>query len=119
MATGHPMSLELCQSRTRQTGRASPCCTAIARIDTSARRRGWQERLIILILNFCVTNLFNSVVWRKHTRIEPHYFDVWELAHQGNPDAAETLVTISFYSYTIFVIFILNSIFCRTAIQRS
>jgi hypothetical protein len=49
----------------------------------------------------------------------PHYFYVWEPAHQGNTDVAKRLVTISFYSCAIFVIFILNSIFCRTDIQRS
>jgi hypothetical protein len=70
------------------------------------------------ILNFCITNLFNSMLRKKCTGVEPHYFDVWELAHQGNVDAVERLVTISFYSYAIFVIFILNSIFCRTGIRR-
>jgi hypothetical protein len=45
--------------------------------------------------------------------------DVWEPAHQGDTDAVERLVTISFYSYAIFVIFILNSKICRNAIQRS
>jgi hypothetical protein len=48
--------------------------------------------------------------------VEPHYFDVWEPAHEGNADAAKRLVTISSYSYIIFVMFILNSIFCRTDI---
>jgi hypothetical protein len=56
---------------------------------------------------------------KKRTGVDPHYFDVWEPAHQGNTDGAERLVTISFYSYAIFVIFILNSIFDRTDIQRS
>jgi hypothetical protein len=50
---------------------------------------------------------------------DPHYFDVWQPAHHSNIDAAERLVSISFYSYTIFVTFILNSIFCRTDIWRS
>jgi hypothetical protein len=45
------------------------------------------------------------------TRVDPHYLDVWQLAHQGNTDAVERLVSISFYSYTIFVTFTLNSIF--------
>jgi hypothetical protein len=44
--------------------------------------------------------------------------DTWSFL-KGNVDAAERPITISFYSYTIFVIFILNSIFCRTDIQRS
>jgi hypothetical protein len=59
------------------------------------------------------------VLQKKHTGVDPHYFVVWEPTHQGNADAVEGLVTISFYSYTIFIIFILNSIFCRTDIQRS
>jgi hypothetical protein len=59
------------------------------------------------------------VLQKKHTEVEPHYFDVWEPEHQGNTDAAERLVTIHFYSYAIFVIFILNSIFCRTGIRMS
>jgi hypothetical protein len=66
-----------------------------------------------------ITNLFNSVLQRKCTGVQPHYFDVWELEHQVNPDVVHTLVTINFYSDVIFVIFIHNSIFCRTAIQRS
>jgi hypothetical protein len=48
-----------------------------------------------------------------------HYLDVWQPAHQGNADTVEMLVSISFYSYTIFVTFILNSIFCMTYIRRS
>jgi hypothetical protein len=55
---------------------------------------------------------------KKCTGVEPHYFDVWEHAHQGNVDATERLVNINFYSYAIFVIFILNSIFYRTGIRR-
>jgi hypothetical protein len=77
----------------------------------SARCRGWYERLIISVLNFYITNLFNSVLQRKRTGVQPHYFDVWEHAHKGNPDAAQTLVTINFYSYAILVSFIHNSIF--------
>jgi hypothetical protein len=73
----------------------------------------------ILILKFCVPNLLNSVLQKKRTGVEPHYFDIWEPAHQGNAGVEEGLVTISFYSYAIFVIFILNSIFCRNAIRRS
>jgi hypothetical protein len=61
-------------------------------------------------------NLFNYVLQKKCTMVEPHYFDVWEPAHEGNADAAKRLVTISSYSYIIFVMFILNSIFCRTDI---
>jgi hypothetical protein len=56
---------------------------------------------------------------KKCTEVQPHYFDVWEPAHQGNSDVVHTLVTISFYSYAIFAIFIHNSIFCRTVIRRS
>jgi hypothetical protein len=48
----------------------------------------------------------------------PHYLDVWQPAHQGNADAAEKLISISFYSYASFVIFVLNSIFCKTDIHR-
>jgi hypothetical protein len=70
-------------------------------------------------LNFCITNLFNYVLQKKHIGVDPYYFDVWEPAHQGNADAVERLVTISFYSYATFVIFILNSIFCMTDIWRS
>jgi hypothetical protein len=33
---------------------------------------------------------------KKCTRVNPHYFDVWQPAHQGNVDAAERLVAISF-----------------------
>jgi hypothetical protein len=79
-----------------------------ARTDMSARRRGWFERLIILILNFCVTNLFHFVLWKASTQVDPHYFDVWQAAHHD--------ISISFYSYTIFVAFILNLIFCRNDI---
>jgi hypothetical protein len=78
-----------------------------------------EKRLIISILNFCITNLFNFVLQKKHIRVDPHYFDIWEPTHQGSTDAVEWLVTVSSYSYAIFVMFILNSIFCRTDIQRS
>jgi hypothetical protein len=71
------------------------------------------------ILNFCGSNLFNSVLQKKRTGTDPHYFDVWQPTHQGNTDAAERLVSISFYPYAIFVMFILDSIFYRTDIQRS
>jgi hypothetical protein len=50
--------------------------------------RGWKERLIISVLNFCETNLFNFVFQRKCTGVQSHYFDVWEPTQQGNPDAA-------------------------------
>jgi hypothetical protein len=56
---------------------------------------------------------------KKCTGVDPRYFDVSEPTHQGNADAVERLVTISSYSYAIFVIFILNSIFCRTYKLRS
>jgi hypothetical protein len=112
MAAGRPTSSELFQSGTERTGRASPQCTTMARANTSARCKGWYEILIISILNFCVTNLVNSMLQKKRTGVDPHYFDVWEPAHQGNTDAVKRLVTISLYSYAIFVIFILNSIFC-------
>jgi hypothetical protein len=111
VATRHPTSSKPCQSRTDWTSRAGPQCTATAWTDMSARCRGWYERLIISVLNFYITNLFNSVLQRKCTGVQPHYFDVWEHAHQGNPDAAQTLVTINFYSYAILVSFIHNSIF--------
>jgi hypothetical protein len=69
--------------------------------------------------NFCVTSLFNFVLQKARTRADPHYFDVSQPAHQGNADVVERLISISFYSYAIFVMFILNSIFCRTDIRRS
>jgi lipopolysaccharide/colanic/teichoic acid biosynthesis glycosyltransferase len=75
--------------------------------------------LIILILNFCITNLFNSVLQKANTRVDPHYLTVRQPAHQGNAEVVKRLVSISFYSYAIFVTFILNLIFCRTNIRRS
>jgi hypothetical protein len=75
--------------------------------------------LIISILNFCVTNIFNFVLQKISTGVDPHYLDVWQPAHQSNAEATERLVSISFYSYAIFIIFILNSIFCMTNIRRS
>jgi hypothetical protein len=36
------------------------------------------------------------VLQKKCTGVKPHYFDVWEPAHQGNADAVERLLTISF-----------------------
>jgi hypothetical protein len=63
--------------------------------------------------------MLNSVLQKASTGANPHYLDVWQPAHQGNAKAAEKLVSISFYSYTIFVTCVLNSIFCRTDIQRS
>jgi hypothetical protein len=77
------------------------------------------QRMVKKTHNFCVTNLLNSVLQKKRTGVESHYFDVWEPAHQGDADAAERLVIISFYSDVIFIIFILNSIFCRSAIWSS
>jgi hypothetical protein len=50
---------------------------------------------------------------------DPHYLDVWQPAHHDNADAMERLVSISFNSYAIFVMLILNSIFCRTDIWMS
>jgi hypothetical protein len=32
----------------------------------------------------------------------PHYLDVWHPTHQGNAYAVGRLISISFYSYTIF-----------------
>jgi hypothetical protein len=72
-----------------------------------------------LILNFCLTNLFNFVLRKKCTGVDPHYFDVWEPAYQGNADVAERQVTSSFYSHAIFVMLILNSIFYRTDVRMS
>jgi hypothetical protein len=56
---------------------------------------------------------------KASTGVNPHYFDVRQPAHHGNADAAERLVNSSFYSYAIFVMFILNLIFCGTDIRRS
>jgi hypothetical protein len=75
--------------------------------------------LIISILNFCVTNIFNFVLQKASTGVEPHYLDVWQPAHQGNVEVAERLISISFYSYAIFHTLILRSIFCGTNIRRS
>jgi hypothetical protein len=66
-----------------------------------------------------MTNLLNSVLQKACTRVDPHYLDVWQPAQQGNAEAMERLVTISFYSYAIFVTFVLNSIFCWIDIWRS
>jgi hypothetical protein len=85
----------------------------------SARCRGWQERLIISILNFCVTNLFNSMLQKASTVADPCYLDVWQPTHHGNADAVERMASISFYSYAILDTFILNSLFCTTDIWRS
>jgi hypothetical protein len=71
---------------------------------------------MILIINFCITNLFNYVLQKASTGVNPHYFDVWQPTHHDNAGVAEMLVSISFYSYTIFVMFILNSIFYRNDI---
>jgi hypothetical protein len=78
--------------------------------------------LVISSLKFCVTNsfiMFNSVLKKASTGAEPHYLDVWQPAHQGNVDTTEMLVSIAFYSYTLFVTSILNSISCKTDIRRS
>jgi hypothetical protein len=53
---------------------------------------------------------------KASTGVDPHYFDVWHPAHHDITDMAERQVSISFYSYAIFVTFILNSIFCSTDI---
>jgi hypothetical protein len=73
--------------------------------------------LIISFRKFCVSNLFimlNSLLQKASTGVNPYYLDVWQLAHLGNVDATEKLISISFYSYTSFVISVFNSIFCRT-----
>jgi hypothetical protein len=63
--------------------------------------------------------MLNFVLQKASTGADPHYLDVWQPAHQGNVDAAEKLVSISFYSYAIFVTSVLNSILYRTDIWRS
>jgi hypothetical protein len=63
--------------------------------------------------------MLNSVLQKASTGVDPHYLDVWQPAHQDNEEAVEKLVSISFYSYTIFVTSVLNSIFCRTDIRKS
>jgi hypothetical protein len=78
--------------------------------------------LIISFLKFCVTNLFiilNSVLQKAGTGVDPHYLDLWKPAHQSNANATEKLVSISLYSYALFVTFVLNSIFHKTDIRRS
>jgi hypothetical protein len=50
------------------------------------------------------------VLQKKHIGVKPHYFDVWKPAHQGNADVVERLVTINFYSYAIFVIFMVREL---------
>jgi hypothetical protein len=77
------------------------------------------RKIIILILNFCVTNLSNFVLQKASTGTNPHYFDVWQHAHHDNAYAVERLISSSFYSYAIFITFLLNSIFCRNDIRRS
>jgi hypothetical protein len=64
-------------------------------------------------------NLFNSMLQKASPGANPLYIDVWQPIHHNNADAAERIVSISFYSYTIFVMLKLNSIFCRTDIRRS
>jgi hypothetical protein len=93
----------------------------MARTDTSARPKGWYHTRDFNS-KFCVTNLFimlNFVLQKASTGADPHYLDVWQPAHQGNADTAEKLVSISFYSYAIFVTSVLNSILCWSDIQRS
>jgi hypothetical protein len=71
--------------------------------------------LIISFHKFCVSNLFimvSSVLQKASIGVDPHYLDVWQPTHQGNADAVKKMVSISFYSYASFIIFILNSIFC-------
>jgi hypothetical protein len=46
------------------------------------------------------------VLQKTSSRVDPHYLDVWQSAHQGNAEVVERLISISFYSYTIFVTFI-------------
>jgi hypothetical protein len=65
------------------------------------------------------TNLFNYVLQKASTRADTHYLDVRQPAYQDNVDVAEKLVSISFYSYAIFVMFKQKSIFGRTDIWRS
>jgi hypothetical protein len=60
--------------------------------------------------------MLNSVLHNASIGTDPHYMDFWQLAHQGNVDTTEKLVSISFYSNTIFVTSVLNSIFYRTDI---
>jgi hypothetical protein len=60
-----------------------------------------------------------SVLQKASTRVDAHYLDVGQPTHQGNANATEKLVSISFYSYTIFVTSVLNSIFYSTNIQSS
>jgi hypothetical protein len=111
VAGGRPRTLESSQRETERT-------------------RGWTRLqdpedstiLVISFLKFCISNLFiilNSVLKKASTEVDPHYLDVWHPAHQGNADVAKKLVSISLYSYTLFVISVLNSIFCRTNIRRS
>jgi hypothetical protein len=40
-------------------------------------------------------------------------------AHQGVEDTAGKLVSTNFYSYSSFVISVLNSMFCRIDISRN
>jgi hypothetical protein len=53
------------------------------------------------------------VLQKTSTGDDPLYFVVCQAAHHSNADAVERMVSRSFYSYVIFVTFILNSIFYR------
>jgi hypothetical protein len=69
-----------------------------------------------LICKFSISNLFitlDYVLQKASTGDNPHYLNVLQPAHHGNADAANKLVSISFYSYASIVISVLNSIFYR------
>jgi hypothetical protein len=59
------------------------------------------------------------VLQKASTAVNPHYFNVGQPAYHDIVDAAERLVSSSFYSYAIFATFILNSILCRNDIRKS
>jgi hypothetical protein len=83
---------------------------------------GFGMILIISFHKFYVSNLFltlDSVLQKASTGVNPHYLYVWLPAHHDNVDTIEKLVSINFYCYASFVIFVLNSILSRTDIQRS
>jgi hypothetical protein len=37
---------------------------------------------------------------KKSTRVNPHYLNVWQLAHEGDVDMVEKLVSNNFKCYT-------------------
>jgi hypothetical protein len=49
--------------------------------------------------------MLDYVLQKKSTGADPHYFDVWAPAREGDAAVAEKLVSNNFYRYASFVIF--------------